>query len=146
MTKESIEATLFIGLFAILVTVFFTFALSKWVDYAIDRNVKVLNYLIEIRKTVDDDSSEAKQIDEIIEFRRAKFIIKQQQSYANAKNDSDINELKAEIKTKRKTQKKNNFEWNINFMQGLFSVLVATGGCWWLASIGSSIATSWIFN
>lgn len=136
MTRGAAEVTLTGVFITALMVIIFNFLLPRVTDYAIDRNLKILKDLNEIRKTIEDGTPQAIQMEEIIEYRRNKHLVQQQKEYANSKNTSEIEALEKEFDK----------PWYKNTRSALVIITIVFVSSVLLAHWCSTIVTGWIFG
>lgn len=68
------NATFTIGIIAALSAMMFSWVLPKIFEYANNRNTNILKELIEMRKSIPDYHKDAVKFDEIIEYRRKRYL------------------------------------------------------------------------
>jgi hypothetical protein len=110
---------LFIGILTITVTIVFGFILTRIVDHAINQNVKILQELMAIRKEMDNTNPDARKMDEIITYRRKRYLKRQIESCEKMKQEDKEEEAKAVL---RGNNIRKNFWWKVANNQVLLGV------------------------
>lgn len=80
------NATFTIGIIAALSAMMFSWVLPKMFEYANNRNTNILKELIEMRKSIPDYHKDAAQFDEIIKYRRERYLGQQVTLWQKLKN------------------------------------------------------------
>lgn len=84
------NATFTIGIIAATSAMLFSFVFPKMFDYINNRNTNILKELIEIKKSLPEGHDDTSKFDELIEFRRKRYLKKQIKLYRVLKNDDEI--------------------------------------------------------
>jgi ABC-type multidrug transport system permease subunit len=108
------------GLLASTVTIVFSFVLSRIIDHALNQNLKILQELIAIRKEMNSANPDARKMDEIIIYRRKRYLKRQIDSYEKMKSD----DRKVDAKTAlRGDNKFKNFLWKVTNSQWVLGIV-----------------------
>lgn len=87
------NATFTIGLIAALSAMMFSWVLPKMFEYNNNRNTNTLKELIEMRKSIPDYHKDAVKFDEIIEYRRKRYLGQQVLLLRELKDADDMEAL-----------------------------------------------------
>jgi hypothetical protein len=91
----TINPAIFAATLTALVTIVFTFAFGRILDHALNKNLKTLQEMMAIRKEIDSTSDDAKAMDEIISYRRKRYLDRQIRSFEDMKKEDRKETAKA---------------------------------------------------
>lgn len=87
------NATFTIGIIAALSAMMFSWVLPKIFEYNNNRNTNILKELIEMRKSIPDYHKDATKFDEIIEYRRKRYLGQQVTLWKKLKDADSLEDL-----------------------------------------------------
>lgn len=87
------NATFTIGIITALSAMMFSWVLPKMFEYSNNRNTNTLKELIEMRKSIPDHHKDAAQFDDIIEYRRKRYLGQQVTLWKKLKDEDDKESL-----------------------------------------------------
>lgn len=95
MTTQTIHIA---GLLGALVVVVFGFLLPRVLDHFLGQNVRLLKEIMAIRKELDSTNPDARKMDEIIVYRRKKYLRQQVELFEKMKKEDRKEAAKAVLR------------------------------------------------